>query len=142
MSLVSRAHAGSVGRKESRGNRERQDHQGLKAPPVMMAPKGTLVLLVFLVILVLLEKVALGARMVRRVTEERMESQDSLDPLVPLGRMDLLDHLESGVLPAPLVLRGGKERREPRGIPVLWGPRGRQALWVPQAQQGNLVLMV
>jgi len=141
-SQVSRAHAGSVGRKESRGSQERQDHQGLKALPVMMAPKGTLVLLVFLVIPALLEKVALGARMVRRVTEERTASQDSLDPLVPLGRMDPLDHLESGVRLARLVLRGGKERREPRGILVLWVPQGRQALWAQQAQQGNLVLMV
>lgn len=142
VSQVSRVHAGSVGRKESPGNQERQDHQGPKAPPVMMAPKGTLVLLVFLVILALLEKAALGARMVRRVTEEKMASQDSLDLLVPLGRMDPLDHLESGVLLACLVLRGGKERREPRGILVLWVPQGRQALWVQQAQQGKLVLMV
>lgn len=98
--------------------------------------------MVFLVILALLEKVALGARMVRRVTEEKMASQDSLDLLVPLGRMDPLDHLESGVPLACLVLRGGKERREPRGILVLWVPQGRQALWVQQAQRGKLVLMV
>lgn len=142
VSQVSRVHAGSVGRKESPGSQERQDHQGLKAPPGMMAPKGTLALLVFLVTLALLEKVALGARMVQRVTAERMASQGSLDPLVPLGRMDLLDHLESGVLLAHLVLRGDKERREPREILVLWVPRERQALWVLQAQQENLVLMV
>lgn len=141
-SQVSRVHAGSVGRKESQGSQERRDHQGLKAPPAMMAPKGTLVLLVFLVTLVLLEKVDLGARMVLRVTVERTESQDSLGPLVPLGRMDLLDHLESGVLLAHLVLRGDKGRRGPRGILVLWVPRGRQAPWVLQAQQENLVLMV
>ncbi|KAB1261250.1 Collagen alpha-2 chain [Camelus dromedarius] len=124
-SQVSRVHAGSVGRKESQGSQERRDHQGLKAPPAMMAPKGTLVLLVFLVTLVLLEKVDLGARMVLRVTVERTESQDSLGPLVPLGRMDLLDHLESGVLLAHLVLRGDKGRRGPRhGSFVLQGDPG------------------
>lgn len=141
-SLVSRVHAASVGRKESRGSLERRDHQGLKAPRETMAPKGIPVLLVFLVTLGLLEKLAPGARMALRGTAERTESQDSLDPLVPLGRTDLLDHLESGVLPVPLALRGDRERKAPRGIPVLWAPRERQAPWVLQARQENLVLMV
>lgn len=71
-----------------------------------------------------------------------MASQGSLDLPVPLGRMGPLDRLGSGVLLAHLVLRGDKERREPRGILVLWVPRERQALWVLQAQQENLALMV
>lgn len=40
--LFCRVHAGNVEKKESRGSPESQDHQGLKAPQAMTAPKGTL----------------------------------------------------------------------------------------------------
>lgn len=142
VSRASRVHVESVVRKESLGRQGRLDHQGPKALQAMTAPRGTLVPLAFLGTLAPLEKLAQGARMVLREAKARMASRDSLDPPAPPGRTGPLDLLESGDPLALLVRRDDKERREPRGTLVLWGPQERQALWALQAQQGSLAPMV
>lgn len=116
-------------------------HLAPKAHQVMMAPKAALVQLVSLVTLVLLESLAQLVKTVLLVTKVMMVNLDRLVPLGPQESQAPLDPLEKGALLVQLVLKEGKERKEPRGKLVWKDLLGRLDPLVPKVLQGSLALM-
>lgn len=115
-------------------------HPALRVHQVTMVPKAALVLLVSLVTPVLLESLAQLVKMVPLVTKVMMANLVRLGPQVPQESQAPLDPQEKGALLVQLVLREGKERKEPR-VKLVWkGLLGRQAQLVPRVLQGSPAL--
>lgn len=111
-----------------------------KVHQVMMGPKAALVQLVSLVTPVLLENLVQLVKMVPLVTKVMMANLVRLVPQVPRESQDPPDPQEKGALLVQLVLKEGKERKEPR-VKLVWKDLlGRRAQSVPRVLQGNPAL--
>lgn len=116
-------------------------HLALKVHQVMMVPKAALVQLVSLVTPVLLESLVQLVKMVPLVTKVTTANLVRQGPQVPQESQAPLDPQEKGALLVQLVLKEGKERKEPR-VKLVWkGLLGRQAQSVPRVLQGSPALM-